>query len=102
MIESIVLEPSLAVYLGGSPEREDKVLLNPPEVVFRLGVCEAKYGARVGSAEHVRDAVSIAIDRDAASERVPRVSRLLLRLRKSVHVAEKEPGNHRQKENERR
>src|SRR5687767_11468943 len=102
MIESIVIEPSLAVYLGGSTECEDKVLLDTPEVVFRLSVCEAKHGARVRAAKHVRDAVSIAIDRDAASERFACVGRLFLRLRKGVCGAEKERGKHRQKENGRR
>ncbi len=59
---------TLAMRLGRAAQRPDVVVLDPPEVVLRLGIGEAEHGARVRLAEHVGNAVAIAIDRDLAGE----------------------------------
>ena len=68
MVESIFIQHLLAVQLGSAAQGEDEVFLDAPEVIFRLSVSEAEYGARVCAAKDVRDAVSVAIDRDVAGE----------------------------------
>jgi hypothetical protein len=68
MVESIFVERFLAIHFGCPAEGVDEVLLDAPEVVFRLSVSKAEDCARVGAAEDVWHAVFIAIDRDVASE----------------------------------
>src|SRR5688572_1042680 len=68
MVESIFVEGPLAIQLRRAAQCEYEVLLDAPEVIFRLSVSEAECGARVCASEDVRYAVSIAINGDRAGE----------------------------------
>ena len=68
VIESIFFEHLLAVQLGRTTQSENEVFLDTPEVILRLSVSEAEHSAGVSATEDMRHAVSVAIDRDVASE----------------------------------
>ena len=68
MVESIFIEHLLAVQLRRTPQSEDKVFLDAPEVIFRLSVCEAEHSARVSATKDMRNTIIVAINRDVAGE----------------------------------
>ena len=68
MVESIFIERLRTVNFRSTAQREDEVFLDAPKIVFRLCVREAEHRACIGAAEDMRNAVRVAIDRNAAGE----------------------------------
>ena len=71
-VAPVAAEPALALHLGAPAKRADVVVLDAPEVVLGLRVGEAEHRAGVRLAEHVRNPVRVAIDRDAIREAIAR------------------------------
>ena len=62
MVKSIFVDRFLSVDFRQPSHSANEVLLDAPEVVLCLSIGEAEYGAGIGAAEDVRDAIRIAID----------------------------------------
>src|SRR5688500_13074604 len=70
-VEPVVRERALAVNLRRATHRANEVVLDAWEVVLGLRVGKPEDGAWVGSGEDVRDAVSVAMNRDRLRHPLP-------------------------------